>query len=639
MNPTDNSPHLQLCLDLAVPAGARLLAWSDDAALSVTESVDGRRFMLFAEPGARYFLMGFPEPLPDSPEILRRWYQANPTAQPVWLEVDEFGEAKRLPGHQPFPKAALTDPRFEAVRAVFQKERTIAASPEPGATRDVVIEDPDRSQPAKERKPAAGAPSAEQEGQAEPELAPVLVVDAVQDAQPLVLDLRGAPIRVEKSKGTLTVFATDAASFALAQAPDEEIPLSEFFEAHPQARAMAYTVSNGLAEVNLGMLASLERRIARRGSDGLDARWPDILNESEAARSRALKEEAVPARGLRRYVEERGHAPRAILGSDGTLYAALLAATASEPFPRVAGVLPDGTPAQVLRVDATPEERVLFAPVGGTYVLSSSESPAGAEDPSQAVGIVLRPGGDGVRLGTSERTQVWAEATPLEFVYANPPREQKGVESSAGPDSSLEEAIPSEPPADLWEGWSLAEVPPDLEETQQQEPEPFEEPGLSSTPLRWHGPDVGLTNLENWSRHTPRGDLWMAELLYVLADNAEELDAMGCLVPLQMLRLGYGLTLVDKVRLQRAVDGPFSGRLKDVRIFEVEGQSFFARDTLDGLRIVGPRGGAVKSAEVRAAILASYGRGPDSAIVEPQSYRHPSSARLSLRTARRMARR
>lgn len=643
MNPQENKPDLRLCLDLSVPPGVQLGAWATSGEISVTESADGRRFMVFATPGASCFLMGFPAALPDDPEQLRQWYANHPVAQPVWFTVDEFGEALRLPGKQPFPREVKADPRFQAIRQIVRREERRQESADLAEGESAVARGPDT---ADVEGAVSETPSSlpETEQGAEPvvsELQPVLSVPRVVGARPVVVSLGGEPIRIEQDAEGVIVFAGNGTSFVLAQVPEDDRALGEFFDEQLQARAMAYAVVDGNSEVSLSALAAFERRIARRGTEGLEPIWEDVLRESEAARSRELARVAVPARALRRYVKENAQAPRAIQGSDGTLYAMLADVSHFDAMPRVKGVVPDGAASQVLRVDIAAEhglDSVFYAPAGGAYLLVSADAAAEADAPGNATGIVIRPGGDRMHVAATERARIWAEAKPLEIVHANPSRSQLSelrAESTASvPPETAGEPIPV-PPPDLWDGPLPDPDPEEIENRAVYSAEDVRSVPSEVQPARWHGPEEGATSLRNWRRLSPRGELWMAELLTVLVDRTEDLDALGCLVPIQMLRQGYGLTVVDKERFQHAVDGPLADRLSDVRVFEIDGQSFFARDTAQGVRLIGPRGAPVKSPDIRAAILAAYGRGPDAPVVDPKPYQHPSSSRLSSRESQR----
>lgn len=649
MSDPRNAPDLTLCLDLAVPAGARLAVWSDNGRIRIAEAANGRRFMLFAEPGAQCFLMGFPETILEDADELKRWYASTPVARPVWFEVDEFGEAIRLPGEQAYPAAALADPRFLQVQSLMQvdAEREVAEPVQASATAAEEVTQASVDVPADTPlvgPPAAEAPATEKPVPEEPELLQVLTLEQAPGARILAFGIHGEPVRVESAE-RLSVFAPEGASFAVAQIPaDPDADLASYLDAHPQARAMAYTVAGGRAEVDLAMLGAIERRVARRGEDGMEAGWAAALRESENARARTLRAQAVAARALRAYVEEQGRAPRAIAGTDSTLYVEIADAPEPGQLPRVAGVLADGTPAQVLRVDVTAEgaeTSVLYAPAGGAYILMPQDVPADVEAPGEAIGIALRPGGDRVKLGANERARIWSEARPLDVVHANPARVRIDPALSETP---AQPALLEEPPMldDMWEGTFVEPTPEELAAMHDFEAEASgEEPAPRETrltePLTWHGPDEGYTNLRNWRQHSPRGELWMAELLAALVDRNEDLDALGCLVPIQMLRQGYALTTTDKDRFQRAVDGPLADRLGDVRVFEIDAHTFFARETTAGIRLVGPRGGPVKSADVRTAILGTYGRSPDAPVVDPAAYQHPSASRLTLRRGRKAA--
>src|SRR5690606_13811402 len=128
------------------------------------------------------------------------------------------------------------------------------------------------------------------------------------------------------------------------------------------------------------------------------------------------------------------------------------------------------------------------------------------------------------------------------------------------------------PPPDLWDGPLPDPDPEEIENRAVYSAEDVRSVPSEVQPARWHGPEEVPTPLRTWRRPSPRGALWMADLWTALVDRTEDLAALACLVPIQVLRQGYALTVVDKERFQHAVEGPLADRLSDVRIFEIDGQ-------------------------------------------------------------------
>ena len=265
-------------------------------------------------------------------------------------------------------------------------------------------------------------------------------------------------------------------------------------------------------------------------------------------------------------MEQKQRAPRSILGSDGTLYVPALDAMDPADLPKVSGRVPDGRPAQLLRVDLSDGDgqvSQLFVPVGASFIAFNPDAPSDGRDaPADGLAFQVRESGDVRSLPATERTAVWADSRPLDVVLANPPRRRAST-AAPGREAAAQPAGQgsSGQPIDLWGGGPEPseedlrddpEAPHDWHEaatTQEADPEPE----VEVHPASWRPADTGpFPSLETWRLRSPRGELWMSELLTVLVDHPDELDRLSCLVP---IRDAPARLLADQLRPLHARGG------------------------------------------------------------------------------------
>lgn len=632
------------CFDLALPERTRFAAWSDEGEVRVVMAANGRRVMVFASPGALVFALGMPVPLPDDPQALQDWYAAHPVTRPIWFRADVYGKAERMPGDLPIPTSALQDPALRELRALWRKSMNNVASS------GVPTEQTQTDRPSQEIAYASAAEPTDlpKDGARTTGALVAFSVELVEGTRALVTRVSSGDVRMEESEtNQVRVLAEAGASFVFSQVPaDSEVSLDWFLE-NPSARATGYRATDdGQIVVDPWALELLAARI-QENPDSEEARtWSSILAHSETARTAGLRSVAVSSTDVSRFVAEQRRAPRALVGKTGILYAPLSMPMSNDQVPQVFGVVPAGAPTHAIRVDMEAEDgryTVLYAPVGGRYGLrSSSNESVNGESGERKEVVLLRKGGERLPLPESEQARFWSEANALDIVQITPKHRRAGRTSTAEAPESVASAvapppITDEPPGDLWS--DDAPLPePTLEDLGAMEgsgvlyTSKVQPHGTSDVPtlvdsdsadvsssVRWRSPFEGPVNVRNWQKRSPVGELWIAELLYTAVDHPEELDALGCLVPISLLRQGYQISRSDRERIQRALDGHLADRLSYVRVYDLEGHTYFARETDQGIHLVGPRCSPVRSVTIRSQVAKSYGLTSDEVnFVDPK---------------------
>lgn len=604
--------ELPVRVEFDVPQGVRLSLHSLEGRVAL--EVEGGRARIRGEDGARGVLMGRPGEVPDAfdPD---EWYRGHRIARPFAFRITSSGSIARLEGDIDIPQTFLDREEVAPVREALVSMARGAAPVE------------------KER---------ESDSRAEEVVAdPVLSVEADEGEQVHLLVVAGRA-RVERDDAAYRVYARDGARFLLARVPDGATPdvLRSWLVERPEGRPTAYVY-----RADSGIKREADMLDATHSDEpvpGTSMTWADVLRcDLEAGRD-LLARKAVGAGELADYLDANPHSPDALVGSGGELYAPLLDGVPSESAVEIRGEVAGEARARVLkveRVDRDSGELLIdyFAPVGGRYVVQTMpEGEPPATGKMEPAGLLVREDGRVRSLPTSAKSQVWAGSEALPQVDAVRRRKQAPARTEVSADANLDlimdEGDDYEPTPDellaahMDNERTMGVVPPEPVTPERAE----ERTDAGRTGEGWQSAQEGAVHVGNWRQRSPRGELWVAELLETVA-TPEELSTLDCLRSIRLLRQGYQLSRTDEARFEHAL-GELSPRIERVRVFSVNGQSFFAYDRGTYIRLVGPGGRGVRSEEIRERVAASYGRDPETCFQEaPVHDRGGSAARRTKR--------
>jgi hypothetical protein len=629
--------ELFYCLDIQPPAGSDLRVWAEGGEYRVSRSPAGGRVMVFAEEGVRLWTMALPDPLPQNRATLDSWYRDHPAAVLTGMVVDENGQAVRVAGADEFPEQVLGDPSLSHLRSLIKASPSELDEDAPEVAREEVGRDempveggaPEESVPEVVSGDSSGVPATP--GAPERPLIDLVrtIVPGARWSVALIRGEEGDEVLwsadvVPGTQGVKAVLVGDGEGVVRTVVPGDEGGLVEGAPGEDTSRILKV------------LSASEDPRAEAFHTQLRKSSWPEVHG-------------ALPA------IEDEGDLrsgdlPAAVLGPSGEVHvrvAQILDPTA--PFGVKA--VRWGTPsiAEAVIVDRSDPETGEV--VSGVYLPSGCDVVVEEGDASRCLRLHFDGSGQDLSSRESANVRLNGEVVPVALPTLTP--EERGIpEEVAEPDHSSEEraspaaeAAPVEPlesndspahaapPVDLWGGGPLLE--PSLDDLEGEpdhhdmgwspdprmdhgrhdqgaaEPEPQPsvdlEPswksGRSSKKERraFSSPEEGTTNLKNWRHHSPRGELWVSELLNSVATE-EELQEVGCAVPIKLLRKGYPLARQDREGIETALV-TFRPRIDEVKVFVIAGRSYFAYvDQERGLEIVGPRGQPPRDDSVVATI-------------------------------------
>jgi len=88
----------------------------------------------------------------------------------------------------------------------------------------------------------------------------------------------------------------------------------------------------------------------------------------------------------------------------------------------------------------------------------------------------------------------------------------------------------------------------------------------------------------------PGSDPWLVAVLDAAADNDQELDTTGCLVPIRLVQRGLTLSQSDRARLHAALQGPFANRARALYQLVSAGEWYTVSHQGRRKRIIGVHG-------------------------------------------------
>jgi hypothetical protein len=630
-------PTRPACIDVIVPPTVRMRVWSD--ADGVVQHTTGRRFRVFAPPDITLYMMGLPADPELSGDALLDIYGSHNT-RPVAFTVTPDGEAVLMPSDTPPPHSFSSDPEVaatrERIRAASQARKARAAAE---AQPSVTPPGPAETAPLQDGPPAPvwtaepetvmtdhdftdGEGNFDNAGIAEHYAAmgaaPVGQPDFAADPWPdegsvpeynddesLIgyeepigpaddevpvyrsgvgeavgaMCVQGQAPRLSQQAGRVEVYARAGSRLIVVGVPaggrSDEKSLAAWYDNTPEARVVAFKVDADLnAASDPATVAALERAITREGAVlpetlGAEVDWACALAASETSRARQLSREAVDGRDIASHIKAAGEFPHAIRAATGLIYLQLpLEPGSGQVFVEA----PERAPGHVIDYSAEGLAPVAFAPVGCSYVVAPDVS-----------GWQLRVGGGVLRLPSSEAARVFGGGRVADrlAVHIDLPRRVTAQKPPAG--------------------------------------------------AGYRSPRAGAMSLHNWQARGLAGQMWLHELLEAAAEpggekQPPELEQLGVALAINMFRKHMPISKSSYDRLLAAVEA-LDERMDDVRVFDVEGETFFARARGGSIRLVGPGGREVKSDHVRKVVAESYGLDPASAFDVLQSAAPMSAVR------------
>lgn len=522
-------------------------------------------------------------------------------------------------------------------------------------------------EPAQQEEKPQQETDAPDTGEPEPaEEYPTLLLESQQDVRWVVLGGRGEA-RVEQREEGWEVAPRPGAEFVVLGVPAPEArqeidKLATWYEDHPEARSVGYQLQEQDQQLVVAPQAletveeqARQQELTRLQGPEISAdRLQENLKASEESRRRKRVREAVGARKLPRYLESHKQAPPYLRGKSGALYVPLEGQVADPEQIEVRSQITEEHPGQVLTVETlnenTGELRThLFVPAGGSYVVGPSEA-SEEELEQKTTAIRIRAGGDRAPLGSHERVQIWAGGNrlPVRSATRRTPRTSSSQQGAAQMDGvqppepfdydHMEEQfqgspkVEQGPPPDA-QDVGFDQAPPEPASSPASQPEPEHSPEADTAPspqstqpsdtnpsaegdelgrlaqhdggARWRHPDEGYMNVDNWQHRGRQGEFWVSELLEAVATD-EELEQLDCRVPIGLLRKGFRISHTDRRRLQEALE-QLTGRISEVKVFDIDNKTYFARQGEDGVQAVGPGGRQVRSEQVRRLIARAFG--------------------------------
>lgn len=606
--------HLTCCLDLRTAEDTRVLGWALHGEARVTHLASANRLLVHAEAGAELMLMGVPRHLPATARDLRDWYANNPTAAPCRYKVTRHGTAEPTPGPFRLPQGIEHDPALAPLRALFtgqprgpmntgrpgDKHGVPRHAPAPSPDVTPIDEHPTAPEQEEERamRPDFGADEATEQGYVRFSLpAPLSRLEILVASGPPPL----APMSVDQRE----LWVAPESTLIFVAAPDDQVPdLNAWYADHPDAAPVAITVppSDAPRPDPPALLTAL-RELSRR-SDRLLPVHEALSAWVAAERTRQMRR-AVRAQDLRDFVATHGGLPETLAGSSGLLYVGVWDdPTGLGTVDLLVGTqTPAPEPLMVSTLDPATGEisSRLYLPTGLTFLVRDQEG-SEAVPPS-----LLLPHGALAPLRSHDAAALLATGSAVQpKTFSLVPQQQEPAlpDPTDGPPSwADDEPVPELSAEELAEINSAFDGAPVPRFDGADASDPSDEGDLRSAPGHRTAFD-GTINVQSWRNLNPSGPLWVAELLRAVATDAE-LHASGCLAPVRLLAKGFSLSRSSEGMIDRFLDER-ADRVADVRVFTLNGRTYFSRLTEDGLRIVGPKGRVPRDAQVREHILKTY---------------------------------
>lgn len=636
---------LRLCLDLRSPDASRLLVWGEGGEHHISRDASGLRTTVFAEVGVRIWTLAVPDPLPESEGALEAWYRDHPSALLTGHEVGSDGRTRRLPSDAEPPRAALESWQVRRVRQVLHVQGGRApfatgGGDEGGASPEKTVSSPSTSSSLLERLGVS-------EGEVEWSVG---LTKSHDGSSRLIwgdeaLEERESPGLVLVGGSSLSPRVQRVGADGQPQGAPTAEELGAFREALAASGERGRTIASQLpvtpSEQASGEPSTHREEGARESSspeapparfvDGQGESWIRVFESRNPDLRLEGSELPHPGRKAARFhgtdytdpttgeVVSALYLPPGrdvVLEADGESVALRLHGEGGPPSPlpsnQAAQVRLDGVPLSPPRTPASPAPSpdppaplpVNETPTSHASALGSPppmDPPSLESAPAPPESGPPEPGQEG-----GEPREFWSDGTPIPSMDALPA------------DLDEEEGEWSEDLAP-WDRGAPHAFGPEDESGGMSEPrgEPSPPPDMDADPggaggeekeeaLRLRPPTEGTIHVSNWRNYSPRGELWASELLNTVASD-EELERLGCLAPIQLLRKGYSLSRSDRTRIDAAMTH-LSERIDEVRVANVRGATYFARLDAEGaLDIIGPKGNSPRDDEVAQAIARALG--------------------------------